>query len=71
MFLAIPASSAPVERVFSGAGFVFTQRRQALLATGLESLVFVRENAPGVPEFEKAYAAAVKKAKEKPHMLQN
>ncbi len=65
MFLAIPASSAPVERVFSGAGYVFSQRRHSLLAEGLESLVFVRENVDSVPSFTAAFADAVIKAKVK------
>jgi hypothetical protein len=64
MFLAIPASSAPVERVFSGAGYVFSQRRHSLLAEGLECLVFVRENVDSVPSFTLAFVNAVQKAKE-------
>ncbi len=44
MFLSIPATSASSERVFSGAGFVFSERQRAMAAEGLSSHIFVREN---------------------------
>ncbi len=59
MYLAIPASSASSEQVFSGAGYVFSKRRQAMNAANLSSLVFIRENAQDT----KALYAAYEKAK--------
>jgi hypothetical protein len=60
MFLAIPATSASSERVFSGAGFIFSERRRALHAEGLASLVFVRENAKDDQAFTKAFEEILK-----------
>ena len=57
MYLA--GSSASSERVFSGAGYVFSKRRQAMNAANLSSLVFIRENAQDT----KALYAAYEKAK--------
>ncbi len=45
---------APSERVFSGGGYIFSKRRQAMSPETLTSLVFCRENA----QDEKAFAAA-------------
>ncbi len=45
MFLAVPATSASSERVFSGAGFLFSERRRGMASESLASLVFIRENA--------------------------
>ena len=45
MLLAIPASSAPAERVFSGAGYIFSQCHRVMKVNSLSSLVFIRENA--------------------------
>ncbi len=67
MYLAIPASSAPSERVFSGAGYIFSKRRQAMAPETLSSLVFCRENMQDEAAFSKSYTrqrnAALKKKK--------
>ncbi len=55
MFLAIPASSAPSERVFSGAGYIFSKRRQAMSPETLTSLVFCRENRQDEAAFAASY----------------
>lgn len=43
-YLAIPASSAPCERLFSVAGSVLTKRRAALSPASTRSIVFVHEH---------------------------
>ncbi len=58
MYLAIPASSASSERVFSGAGYTFSKRRQAMNAANLSSLVFIRENTEDHIALQTAYANA-------------
>ena len=58
MYLAIPASSASQERVFSGAGYTFSKRRQAMNAASLSSLVFIRENTDNHVALQTAYANA-------------
>ncbi len=58
MYLAIPASSASSERVFSGAGYIFSKRRQAMNAASLSSLVFIRENTEDNLALQTAYAKA-------------
>ncbi len=58
MYLAIPASSASSERVFSGAGYTFSKRRQAMNAASLSSLVFIRENTDDHVALQTAYANA-------------
>jgi hypothetical protein len=60
MYLAIPASSAPSERVFSGAGYVFSKRRQAMLAEKLSSIVFIRENCDDEAALRNAFESAKK-----------
>jgi len=42
--LAIPASSTPVERLFSTVGNVFTNKRQQLKATTAKCQVLLHEN---------------------------
>ena len=44
LLLAIPASSASSERVFSAAGFIHNERRATLTDEHVESMVFIREN---------------------------
>ncbi len=60
MYLAIPS-----ERVFSGAGYVFSKRRQAMSPETLSSLVFCRENMQDEAAFTASYTrqrnAALKK----------
>ncbi len=55
MFLSIPGTSAASEQVFSGAGFIFSERHRVMASEGLASLVFVRENAADVIAFDKAF----------------
>jgi zinc finger BED domain-containing protein 1 (E3 SUMO-protein ligase ZBED1) len=43
--LAIPATSVPSERVFSIAGWLFSQRRRNMTAENLEDFIFIHENA--------------------------
>ena len=55
VYLAIPATSAPVERLFSSAGGVISSKRCGLDAETARGIVFVKENqqhfAPGhIPE---------------------
>ena len=44
MFLAIPATSASAERVFSIAGWVFDQRRRSMDAERLSQLVEIHQH---------------------------
>ena len=43
-YLAIPASSAPVERIFSTAGKIFTPERACLADSNFEALMFIKCN---------------------------
>ena len=43
-YLAIPASSAPCERIFKSATLAFTKKRSKLTDQNGASLVFLREN---------------------------
>lgn len=61
LFLAIPASSAPSERVFSGAGNIFSKRRRAMESDQLSALVFVRENAEDEAAVAEAFTFYKKK----------
>ena len=40
--LSVPCSSAPVERLFSNAGVILSQRRSRLNSDKLEKLVFIK-----------------------------
>ena len=40
--LSVPCSSAPVERLFSKAGIILSQRRSRIASTKLEKLVFIK-----------------------------
>ena len=42
--LAMPATSAGVERMFSAAGRIFSDSRQAMLDKNLEAILFARAN---------------------------
>lgn len=57
-YLAIPASSAPSERVFSIAGFIFNKRRQRMAADKLSSLVFIHDNCQDTDAVEAVYERA-------------
>jgi hypothetical protein len=43
-WLAVPASSAPCERLFSTAGNVYTKKRARLSDDAAEMIIFVHEN---------------------------
>ncbi|CAF5166845.1 unnamed protein product, partial [Rotaria magnacalcarata] len=43
-FLSIPATSAPVERVFSQSGFLFRQHRASMTRTTLQQLTMLKCN---------------------------
>lgn len=56
-YLAIPATSAPSERIFSRAGRILTMRRASLSSDVVQRMLFIRENA-GI--LRKHYAAIAK-----------
>ena len=62
MYLQIPASSVPVERVFSASGRIHTKARYSLSASNVEYLSYIRANQPPVEEFEEFFAFAKKYA---------
>ena len=61
-FLAIPATSAPSERVWSRAAQVLTHKRSKIKSTLSERIMFIRENSSLV---HKHYAEIAKKWKDK------
>ena len=44
IYLAIPASSVPSERLFSSAGNVFTKKRNRLSKNSIHNILFLKEN---------------------------
>lgn len=44
LVLSVPASSAPVERVFSHAGLIFRPHRRSMSDTNLSQLIFLKVN---------------------------
>jgi len=50
-YLALPASSAPLERIFSKMNAVVDKRRASLDPDRIERLVFIKENKSKVHQF--------------------
>ena len=60
MILAIPASSAKSERVFSVGGLIVSCRRGSLAPTKVEQLIILKENRKKVEDFKATSAYKIK-----------
>ena len=65
MYLQIPASSVPVERVFSASGRIHTKTRYSLSASNVEHISFIHAHQPPIEKFEEFFAFSKQYAKER------
>ena len=51
VFLHIPATSVPSERIFSLAGYIVCDRRSKILATNVDKTIFLKKNEDHIPPY--------------------
>ena len=51
VFLHIPATSVPSERIFSLAGYIVRDRRSKILATNVDKTIFLKKNEDHIPPY--------------------
>ena len=51
VFLHIPATSVPSERIFSLAGYIVRDRRSKILATNVDRTIFLKKNEDHIPPY--------------------